>query len=313
MIEVEALSKNYGTFPALKNASFKIGKEHGVTALLGPNGAGKTTTLRLLTGFLSPTSGSIKINGIKLNSSNHVAIKKQIGYLPETTPLYEEMLIAEYVRFIGKARGLSDERLEKNTNKMIELLSLGSHLNTPLSLLSKGFRQRVALAATLIHDPKYIILDEPTSGLDPNQIRQIRHLIKELGIKQTLILSTHILQEVEDICDRVIILSRGEVVADETTSTLRELRSCRVMIKGTGVQTALMAMDVVKECRLLSKKDKSFNMIKIPKGYEVYFCELKEDKPEKLFRQIATTKGWEVKEFALASRSLQEVFHELTV
>ena len=305
MIQVESLCKEYGEFSALQDASFSIGKNQGVTALLGPNGAGKTTTLRLLTGYLRPTRGKVKVGGLEWNDLNHLSIKKKIGYLPETTPLYSEMLVVEYIAFMGQSRGLSATAdLESRVADMVDLLELGSHLYTPISLLSKGFRQRVALAATLIHRPDYIILDEPTSGLDPNQIQHIRQLVKKLGQHQTLILSTHILQEVEDICDRVIILSRGRVVADESTSVLRSVQACRVVARGKNIKKSLSSLNIVKACRSESAEY-------LPEGYSSYICELRQDEPEKLFAHIAKL-GWEVREIAPVARSLQEVFQELT-
>ena len=342
MIEVENLAKNYKDFPALHNTSFTIGggggtggggiggggiggggiggtdrggkikeKNHGITALLGPNGAGKTTILRLITGYLTPTRGKIKIGGVEMNDENHVEIKKNIGYLPETTPLYPEMLLIEYLQFMGQVRGLVEPVLSRNAEEMVELLELGSHLYTPLSLLSKGFKQRVALAATLIHKPSYIILDEPTSGLDPNQIQHIRQLIKKLGENQTLILSTHVLQEVEDICDRVIILSRGKVVADESTKVLRSAGSCRLVVKGKGdVGETIKNIPIVKSCKKSSIIEQ--NVDNANKDFEIYICELKEDKPQELFKHIAKL-DWELRELAPVSKSLQDVFQELTI
>ncbi len=306
MIEVQNLSKSYGGFQALQNASFTLNKKYGVTALLGPNGAGKTTTLRLIAGYLQPSSGTVRINNLDLGQDNHVAIKSQIGYLPENTPLYPEMLVSEYLTFMGQMRGLGGQTLEDRAKKMVEMLELDSHFYTPIGLLSKGFKQRVALAATLIHKPDYIILDEPTSGLDPNQIQHIRQLIKSLGKDQTLLLSTHILQEVEDICDRVIILSRGRVVADESTAVLRQVQSCRIVVKGKDVEKSLSSLDIVASC----KKDSAQEL---PQDYEAYICELKENCPEKVFAYIAGAGlDWQVRELAPLSRSLQQVFQDIT-
>ncbi len=304
MIEVAALSKHYGDFPALQDANFRISKQHGITALLGPNGAGKTTSLRLITGYLRPTAGSVRINGKEINSLHSLEIKSMIGYLPETTPLYGEMLVEEYIHFMGQARSLHGKQLKQSTDEMVEKFELASHFYTPLILLSKGFRQRVALAASLLHKPEYIILDEPTSGLDPNQIQQIRHIIKELGKEQTLILSTHILQEVEEICNRVIILNRGRVVADENTAVLRSAGSCRLVVKGQQVQESLSSLELVKNCQASSASPRH-------DGYESYVCELKEDSPEKLFAH-AKAQGWSLRELSPLSRSLQEVFQKLT-
>ena len=327
MIEVEDLTKNYKEFPALHKTSFTIGRKHGITALLGPNGAGKTTMLRILTGYLSPTNGKVRVGGLEMNTKNHVKIKQNIGYLPETTPLYPEMLLIEYLEFMGQARGLLEPQLSTNINEMIEILELSSHLYTPLGLLSKGFRQRVALAATLVHKPEYIILDEPTSGLDPNQIQQIRKLIQKLGKERTLILSTHVLQEVEDICDRVIIISRGKVVLDESTTVLQNAQSVRLVIRTESntskdmdlqrmesdgaksktanvseVEKTLNSLDIVKGCKKIES---------LSNGFHVYVCELKEDRPQDLYKHISKL-NWEVRELSPVSRSLQDVFQELT-
>lgn len=313
MIEVQGLCKSYGDFQALQNATFRIPKNQGITALLGPNGAGKTTTMRLMTGFLEPTAGDIQIDGKSVRDPHELlAIKRRVGYLPESTPLYPEMLVSEFLEFMGRVRGLDGPELETNAREMIEKLELGSHLYSPIGILSKGFRQRVALAATLIHKPEVIILDEPTSGLDPNQIVHIRSLIRTLGEGSTLILSTHILQEVEDICDRVIIVNRGRIVADQATKTLRTAREVRIIARGTGIQQSLTGAAVVKQCRGLT--DIGAHLAgSVPDGFEVFVCELGPDEePEKLFAHVAG-QGWEVREFAPMTRSLEEVFAELTV
>ncbi len=313
MIQVEGLCKSYGDFQALQNASFRIEKNQGITALLGPNGAGKTTTMRLMTGFLEPTAGDIRIDGRSVREPRELLeIKRRVGYLPESSPLYPEMLVSEFLEFAGRARGLDGEVLESNAREMIEKLELGSHLYSPIGILSKGFRQRVALAATLIHKPELIILDEPTSGLDPNQIVHIRSLIRELGEGSTLILSTHILQEVEDICDRVIIVNRGRIVADQATSDLRSAsRQVRIIARGQDVQRSLSGAAGVTQVRVQS--DIGAHMAgSVPEGYGVFVCELGVDEqPEKLFAHVAN-QGWEVREFAPMTRSLEEIFAELT-
>jgi ABC-2 type transport system ATP-binding protein len=306
MIEVKSVTKAFGDFAALKNLSFRIEKKSGITALLGPNGAGKTTTMRLLTGFLRPTSGDIFMNGLSVRDDKDlVEIKRNVGYLPENSPLYPEMLVSEYLEFMGQIRGVKGDLLEKRAKEMIDVLELGSHFYSPIGILSKGFRQRVALAGTLIHNPGILILDEPTSGLDPNQILHIRNLIKELSKEKTLILSTHIMQEVEDICERVIIISRGQVVADENTESLRSIHSCAIVARGEGIKESLLSFDGV---RGVWSED---NNSDTAGGFVRYICQLEEDKPEKLFSQLAL-KNWEVREFAPLSKSLEEVFRELT-
>ena len=311
MLEVQGLCKNYGDFQALQDVSFRIPRNEGITALLGPNGAGKTTSMRLMTGYLEPTAGDVLVDGQSVRDRAHILeIKRRIGYLPESTPLYPEMLVSEYLEFMGQVRGLAGDDLETNAREMIELLELGSHLYSPIGILSKGFRQRVALAATLIHRPDLIILDEPTSGLDPNQIAHIRSLIRSLGNHSTLILSTHILQEVEDICDRVIIISRGRVVADQSTDTLRNVGEVRVIARGANVAQTLGSSPLVKSCRTADEVSAHLAG-SVPEGFEICVCEMNENAPEKLFAFVAG-QGWEVREFAPLTRSLEEIFAELT-
>ncbi|MBX7056575.1 MAG: ATP-binding cassette domain-containing protein [Leptospirales bacterium] len=306
MIEVAKVSKSYGDFQALSSIDFKIDRQHGITALLGPNGAGKTTTLRLITGYLQATSGEIRVGGISVDDEQRrVEVKRLIGYLPESTALYPEMLISEYLEFMGRVRGLDGETLERRAEEMVGELELGSHYYSPLGILSKGFKQRVALAGALIHDPPYVILDEPTSGLDPNQIAHIRALIKKLGKKSILILSTHILAEVEDICDRVIIMSRGRIVADQPAHELRAAHaSCMLVARGEGIAARL------KECPIVSAAEKR-ERPDLPEGFQAIVCQLRDDRPEELFAFVAR-QGWEVRELAPLTRSLQEVFSELT-
>ncbi|MCB1307168.1 MAG: ATP-binding cassette domain-containing protein [Leptospiraceae bacterium] len=309
MIQVANLRKDFGDFTAVDGINFSIDRDSGITALLGPNGAGKTTTMRLITGYLEPTDGQIAINNTPItDDASRVEMQRHIGYLPESTPLYPEMLVSEYLAFMGQVRGLATNELSKRAAEMIEALELGSHLYSPLGILSKGFRQRAALAATLIHNPDVIILDEPTSGLDPNQIIHIRSIIKNLGSKATVVLSTHILQEVEDICDRVIIINRGRIVADESAHVLRNIgvNQCRISVRGENVAATLEKLPLVTSCRAVKQ-----DMDDQPEGYALYECELTESAPEKLFRELAQL-NWEVRELAPATRSLQEVFQEFT-
>ncbi len=305
MIEVRNLTKAFGDFAAVNDISFTIGDQAGIVGLLGPNGAGKTTTMRLLTGYLTPTSGEVRINGLSpRDEETLVELKRSVGYLPETTPLYPEMLVSEYLQFMGQARGMSEEQLESSAVEMIEKLSLGSHLYTPIALLSKGFRQRTALAGALIHRPRVVILDEPTSGLDPNQILEIRELLREIGRSAILILSTHILQEVEDVCERVIIINRGRITADAKTSALKKRTAYSVVVRGQGVERRLSGLPVVSACRPVPAPG-------LPEGYQRYECELNADSPEVVFGELARS-GWEVREFTPVAQSLQEVFRELT-
>ena len=323
MIKTRNLSKQYGEYPALNSISFEIIREHGITALLGPNGAGKTTCMRLLTGYLSPSGGSIEIDGQTMSDQTRNEIAAKVGYLPETTPLYPEMLVCEYLRFIGLAHGVAADKIQHHMDDMIETMQLSSHLNAPIGALSKGFRQRVGLAGTLIHRPKYIILDEPTSGLDPNQIAGIRALIKTLGKKYTLILSTHILQEVEELCDRAIIIHRGSVVADQKLSSLQKGKTTRLVASGTDLQQQIEAIPGVSDCHLLGYEgkltasqggSKTLKRLKTAGAFAVYSIGYKAE-PEQLFAELAKRSlknDWQIRSFRELTRSLEDIFMELT-
>ena len=214
MIEVENLSKKYGAFEAVRDVSFSVGCEQ-VLGFLGPNGAGKTTIMKILTGFHFPSRGMVKIDGVSVEE-NPVEIKKRIGYLPESNPLYGDLNPEEYLCFAASARLLPGVGRQKAVDKALAACGLEGVRKQRIESLSKGYRQRVGLAQAIIHDPPILILDEPTSGLDPNQIIEIRSLIRELGKSKTVILSTHILQEVEAVCSRVLILNEGRIAAQGT-------------------------------------------------------------------------------------------------
>ena len=218
MIEARDLTKHYGTVTALKNATFDV-KRGEVVGFLGPNGAGKTTTMKILTCFIAPSGGTARVAGADI-FDDAIAVRKAIGYLPESTPLYTEMLVLEYLEYVGKMRGLHGELLQARLKKVVEETSLGNVIGKSIGELSKGFRQRVGLAQALIHEPPVLILDEPMSGLDPNQAAEIRELIREIGRERTIILSTHNLAEVQVTCGRVLIISDGQLVADDTPEEL---------------------------------------------------------------------------------------------
>jgi ABC-2 type transport system ATP-binding protein len=223
MIEVTNLGKRYGSLEAVKGISFSIDAGE-VVGLLGPNGAGKTTIMKILTCFMFPSYGTAMVNGIDI-FGDALAIKQAVGYLPENAPLYNDLSVMEYLEFMADARGLKGESRQKQIGRVIEECGLGSVIYRSIDTISKGFRQRTGLAQAIIHDPPILILDEPTTGLDPNQIIEIRQLIKRLGKEKTVILSTHILQEVEATCGRVLILNEGQIVAKGTTEEInREMR-----------------------------------------------------------------------------------------
>ena len=217
-IQVSGLTKTYGHQKAIDNISFSVGKRE-VVGFLGPNGAGKSTTLKIITGYLQSDKGKAVVSGIDVND-NTLALKGKIGYLPEANPLYPEMFVREYLEFIAGIHDIKDKK--EKIQHVVELTGLTEEVSKKIGQLSKGYKQRVGLAAALIHDPEVLILDEPTSGLDPNQIIEIREVIKGLGQNKTVLFSSHILQEVEAICDRIIIISKGHIVADDTIINLKK-------------------------------------------------------------------------------------------
>ncbi|TGK17468.1 ATP-binding cassette domain-containing protein [Leptospira fluminis] len=298
-LQAVGLSKSFSDKQALLNLSFSIPKGR-ITALLGPNGAGKTTTMRILTGFLEPDSGSISFGPLSL-SENPIEVKRNLGYLPESAPLYGDLTAEETLEFIGQARGLKGEVLRRRIREMREVCDLGDHFFATIQSLSKGFRQRVALAGTLLHDPEYVILDEPSSGLDPNQIGQIRSIIRSLGKDKVVVLSTHILQEAQEICDHVLILNRGRMIADTSVSEMNRQDSVLVIAKTDlqAVRNCFLGtdVDIREESRLADTgtfRLKSSNW-----------------SPESLFDKIRNA-DFPVLEFRPVRKSLETVFRELT-
>lgn len=217
-VKVRNLSKYYGGQAAVNNISFEA-KAGRILGFLGPNGAGKSTTMSILTGYLAATSGEAEVAGMPV-SPQAIAAKREIGYLPEHTPLYHEMYVSEFLSFVGETYKLKN--LKQRVEEVIEQVGLGAERHKKIHMLSKGYKQRVGLAQAIIHQPQVLILDEPTSGLDPNQLSDIRTLIKNLGSNQTIIISTHIMQEVEAICDDVIIIDKGRIVANDTLQSLKD-------------------------------------------------------------------------------------------
>ena len=212
MIEADGLCKQFGSFLAVRDVSFSIPKGE-VVAFLGPNGAGKTTTMRLLTGFVAPTHGQARIAGIDVQTER-IRAAEHLGYLPENGPLYPDMTPLSLLRFFGEGRGMSHALLQQRIDAVVQQCSLDSVAHKPIGKLSKGYRQRVSMAQALLHDPEVLIMDEPTSGLDPNQIRGVRQLIRDLGQSKTVLVSTHILQEVEPVANRVLFIHEGKIVFD---------------------------------------------------------------------------------------------------
>ena len=219
MIEAVGLSRYYGTFVAIEDVSFAV-KRGEIVAFLGPNGAGKSTTMKILTGYLAPSKGTARIAGFDVRE-HRIRASERLGYLPENGPLYPEMTPIELLQFVGRARGMAPDLLGRRLESVVQQCSLEAVRSKPIRKLSKGYRQRVGMAHVLLHEPDVLIMDEPTSGLDPNQIQQVRETIKRLGETKTILLSTHILQEVEAVADRAIMISQGRLVFDGTPSELR--------------------------------------------------------------------------------------------
>lgn len=304
MIDVLGVTKFYDDFKAVDNLTFSI-KDGEVTGLLGPNGAGKTTTLRMLSSYLEPDLGSVEINGINTKESP-IDIKKIIGYLPESAPLYSDMIVYDYLDYICKIRGIDSREqipLVSQTCRIKEVM----HKN--INELSKGYKQRVGLAQAIIHDPEVLILDEPTSGLDPIEIVEIRNLIKELGKKKRVILSTHILQEVEATCDRVIIINKGKIVADDTTANLldsaRGKKVITVKISGTPFDEASLALGAIDGITSVEKLEDAAltSMLVTASGAT--------DLRPVIFETVVKN-GWVLYEMKQDHLSLENVFRELT-
>ena len=225
MIHVENLTKYYNQLCAVDQINFDIQKGE-ILGLLGPNGAGKTTTLRMLTGYLQPSSGSINIKGLSIDK--HVLeIKKLLGYLPESAPLYHDMLVFDYLKYVAAIREIDSAQKLPRIRQLADLCGINEVMSQPIGELSKGYKQRVGLAHAMMNDPEVLIFDEPTSGLDPNQIVEIRKIIKEIGKEKTIILSTHILSEAEATCDRIVIINQGQIVADGSTENLKQSLSSK--------------------------------------------------------------------------------------
>ena len=257
MIEVKGLTKQYGSFSAVKDVSFEVGTEH-VLGFLGPNGAGKTTVMKILTGYHYPTSGTALIDGYSIQE-NPVEVKERIGYLPENVPLYGDLTVYEYLFFVANSRLIPKKDRETAIQNSLDACGLPHVAKQRIETLSKGYKQRVGLAQAIIHDPPILILDEPTTGLDPNQIIEIRQLIKELGKRKTVILSTHILQEVEAICSQVLIINEGRIAAQgtpaEIAESLKGKDTWELQLKGENVKKKLEKLEAGTEPAILSENN----------------------------------------------------------
>ncbi|MDY6915136.1 MAG: ATP-binding cassette domain-containing protein [Candidatus Cloacimonadota bacterium] len=306
MIQLQNLVKDYGNLRAVDHINFEI-NEGEILGFLGPNGAGKSTTLKMITCFLSPTAGNIIVEDRNVYDHSK-EIREMIGYLPETNPLYTDMIVYDYLKFVSEVRKISDfkQRLKEVVNKC----GLHGVLNKPIETLSKGYRQRVGLAQAIIHDPKILILDEPTTGLDPNQIVEIRQLIKELGKEKTLIISSHILQEVQAVCDRIVIINKGKIVADGSTEQLQNnfQNKNKLVLEIIATEEELSSLaDAIEGVDLLSIEPISAHVNKADLEYDA-----KEDKRKEIYEFIKK-QDWILLEMKKESMSLEAVFRNLTI
>lgn len=299
-ITAQHVSKLYGEQKALDNVSFSIG-ENEVVGFLGPNGAGKSTMMKILTCFVPPSSGQASVCGFDTRTHS-MDVRRNVGYLPEHNPLYLDLYVREYLDFVAGIHRLKDR--SSRVRKMVELVGLGREQHKRIGQLSKGYRQRVGLAQAMIHDPQVLILDEPTSGLDPNQLEEIRGVIKEIGRTKTVMLSTHIMQEVEAICDRVIIIDRGTLVADDKASTLRSGNTSQRAALEVEFDKAVQANVLLNISGVLQAKNTADNK------WILAHDAAKDIRPAVF--QFAVEKGLQVLGLQKSERGLEEVFKELT-
>jgi len=306
-IIVENLTKVYGSQKAVDNISFRV-KTGEVMGFLGPNGAGKSTTMRMITTFLAPTEGNILVGNHSVHEHPE-EVKRLVGYLPENNPLYMDMPIIDYLKFVAGIQGIEKSKVPGRIKDMIGICGIEDEKHKKIGELSKGYRQRVGLAQALIHDPAVLILDEPTSGLDPNQIVEIRELIRQIGREKTVILSTHILAEVEATCDRIMIINKGKIVADGTSRELRKhtrgSEMIRVRIEDGEVNDIYSALKTISAIDVIDFIDRENHL------FEVQFQPEAQVKRE-IFK-LCVDKNWVMTELTPIETKLEDVFRELTI
>jgi ABC-2 type transport system ATP-binding protein len=310
-IAVRNLTKFYGDQKAVDDISFDV-KTGEILGFLGPNGAGKTTTMKIITCYMPPSSGGVEVDGLDI-AKNSLAVRKKIGYLPEMNPLYMDMNVIDYIQYSAQLHGLKGSAVQHRVKEMVHTCGLEEVRHKDIGELSKGYRQRVGLAQAMVHEPDVLIMDEPTSGLDPNQIVEIRNLIKQLGRAKTVVLSTHILSEVQATCDRVLIINEGKIVADGTPTQLQQ------DFQGAELLTLELktdASDPVNQIAPLLRRLRSVTAVELlshKDGYSKFalHCEKGSDVREEAFR-LAVAENWVVLEMHRKATSLEEVFHKLT-
>jgi len=308
MIQVESLTKYYNDLCAVDQISFDISKGE-IMGLLGPNGAGKTTTLQILTGFLRPTSGQIKVKDFSIDEDS-LQIKKLLGYLPESAPLYHDMLVYDYLDYVANIRRLDSSKKISRIRQLADLCGISEVMHKTINELSKGFKQRVGLAHAMMDDPEILVLDEPTSGLDPNQIIEIRDIIKQIGQEKTVILSTHILSEAEATCDRIVIINKGKIVANDTTNTLKQSAGGNNLINLSlqdaefeSVKQHLASIGKISEIIKVSDDDGILNL--------QLTCASSVDIRGDIYKKVIQT-DWTLLEMHQETHTLENIFRELT-
>lgn len=307
LLEVQNLNKHYGEVHAVKNLTFQV-KKGEVFGFLGPNAAGKTTTMRIITCFIPASSGTVKVSGLDIEN-NSLEIRKKIGYLPEQNPLYNDMFVYEYLKLVGEIRGMKGKTLDSRIQEMSNLCGLAHMMRRQIGKLSKGFRQRVGLAQAMIHNPELLILDEPTSGLDPNQIIEIRQLIKNIGSEKTVIYCSHILSEVSATCNKILIINDGALVAtgtaEELTSQMDKGTRFHLHVKAdrTSIETKLSELNTVASASVGKSDGEWLDVQVVTEGHQ--------DIGEQLF-QCAVDNGWRLSELRKETVSLEDVFTKLT-
>ena len=308
MIEVRNLTKNFGNFPAITDISFNV-EQGEILGFLGPNGAGKSTTMKIITGFLPPSSGTVTVAGYDIVTESLDA-RRHIGYLPETVPLYTDMTVSDYLEFMGKIRGMSSHRVKQRIDDVIQNVHIEDYRSTIIEKLSKGFRQRVGIAQAILHEPDVLVLDEPTIGIDPIQIVETREMIKELGGEHTVIISTHILPEVSMICERVIIIHEGQIIAVDKPANLgsRLSGADRILLDIKGPQQDVLAglrgVDGVEDVERERAEQRGVSTYTIVAQQGV-------DVRPKLATKVVES-GWDLMRLEAIGMSLEEIFLRLT-
>jgi ABC-2 type transport system ATP-binding protein len=308
MIHVENLTKNYGGLCAVDGIDLDV-RQGEILGLLGPNGAGKTTTLRMLTGFLKPTAGNIQVKDFNIDE-NCLEVKKRMGYLPELAPLYRDMLVYDYLQYVACIRDLrGDEKLDR-IRKLAHLCGLNQVMHKPIGELSRGYRQRVGLAHAMMNDPEVLVLDEPTTGLDPNQIVEIREIIKQIGKEKTIIFSTHILSEAEATCDRIVIINRGRIVADGSKETLKQSMSgqsqINLSLQGPNLESVKQKLAAIDGVSSVSQTGQEGDILHVRIS-----CGPAAELRGRIYHRIKET-DWTLLELHQEGKTLENIFRELT-